>query len=108
MFARFKFDNLIGCSLQNAGMTSEEALDFWPIGRTKLWIKEGKRMGWPPHDAAMRSLFAFVLEHLDSGEIPEDIANHILGMCIETGKALNVQSKTIIELSEVLDNLLGN
>lgn len=105
MFGRIRFDNLIGSSLANAGLSSSESLDFWPVGRTKVWFKEGKKMGWTPHESAMRSLFALVIDYQDSGEIPEDVAHHLLTICLETGKALNVQSETIIELSEVLDNL---
>ena len=108
MFGRIKFDNLIGSSLANAGLSSKESLDFWPVGRTTVWFKEGKKMSWPPHESAMRSLFALVIEYQDNDDISEDVAHHLMTMCLETGKALNVQSETIAELSEVLDNLYGN
>lgn len=59
MLYRLRFDNLVGSILKSCHRTLDQSLEFWPVGATEHWVKQGKSKRWKPIEAA-----AFGVAHI--------------------------------------------
>ena len=52
MFYRTRFDAHVGAILKACHLSTDDMMDFWPIGATSEWVKKGKATGKRPAEQA--------------------------------------------------------
>lgn len=68
-----RFDNTVGCILQEAGLTKiKEKLEFWPAGETAIAIRIGKILGLAPRECAVIAVNSIRFRKQETGEISKD------------------------------------
>ena len=99
MFYRVRFDGFVGGILKRCGYDTSASLNFWPVGATPEWVKDGKNKGWKPIEAAAYGVSRTALERAKAGQISSAEARFVASMANQVARECGAREKVLHHLA---------
>ena len=102
MLYRMRFDNNVGSILKSANLSTNDIIDFWPVGATAEHVKSGQALGLSPLEAATLGVAYVTKKRSLSGQIRADEAQYIINQAQSYARRQGARQEILSQLTKLM------